>query len=318
MIDNVHIVVQAGNGGNGCESYYHRNDKKVVPNGGDGGDGGRVIFRAVKAAPPLSHLKQTGHWIASSGGHGGSNRKRGRNAEDLVIEVPAGTTLTDHRRKLVVRSMMEIGDEVVVVEGGRGGSGNFGGKKATLGGKGEEMDLEVSVRMHYDIAMIGLPNSGKSSLLNHLTRAHVKTESYPFTTKEPEFGVCFLSEYEQIKLCDFPSLYRASHEGRGCGNDFLKHLEFAKCLLYVVDPISEFSESIYDALKIIKSELVLYNEDYAKKPFAIVVTKMDLENQKSSFYKQKLAEEGPIFLVSSVTGEGVEALKEYFRQFMEP
>ncbi len=244
LIDRVNVLVQAGNGGNGCESYYRRTDKKVVPTGADGGKGASILFRVDENAPPLAHLRYKRHIVADHGGHGGSNNKRGRAAENLVVLVRPGTRIFDRKRSLLIRELNEEGEEVIVAEGGAGGYGNSGGRKTTLGEKGQIFDLEITFRLSADIFMIGLPNSGRSTLLKELTSAKVKMEIYPFSTKTPELGAYQMSEYEQLTICDFPSLYEGSHEGRGVGNDFLKHLEHARFILLVVDTSSEFTAGI--------------------------------------------------------------------------
>lgn len=317
MIDRVRILIQAGNGGNGCESYLRRNDRKAAPFGGYGGNGGSVIFRADPKAPSIAQFLQKRHLIAESGAHGGSNRKRGKNGVDLVFLVPQATRLYDRTHNLLIRDFMKDQEEVVIVAGGCGGVGNQGGKKATLGAKGEMMDLEITVCLTADVCFVGLPNSGKSSLLNQLTHAHLKTDAYPFTTRVPELGVCHFSDFESIKLCELPSLYQRSHDGRGLGNGFLKHLELVKGVLYVVDPVSQFANSLEEGYAILKDEIGKFDPRFLNIRSAIVVNKMDIPEARVKS-KQEAWQPGiRVFQVSAVTGEGFEALKDFLKSFMD-
>ncbi|MDP3919524.1 MAG: GTPase [Candidatus Omnitrophota bacterium] len=317
FVDHMRVAVQAGNGGNGCASFSRRDDRKVVPDGADGGDGGRIIFRADTNAPPLVSLRSRQYIIAESGGHGKGARKRGRNGESTVIIVPVGTRIYDRDKNLLIRQLTTSGSEVVVCEGGRGGSGNSGHRDATLGEKKGPLSLELQYRVPADIFLVGLPNSGKSTFLNRLTRAHVKIEYYPFTTRTPEVGVLSFSEYEQLTLCELPSLYAASGEGRGMGADFLKHLEVANLVLYFLDPQSEFATSLEDGLAILKSVVEAQNSDFLNIPYAVVVNKIDIAEAKASAEKQAFDPGVPCFYISAQQGEGLKPLNEYLKEVYE-
>ena len=158
FVDRVHIMLQAGNGGNGCDSYFHRMDRKIVPNGGDGGHGGRVVFRADSNAPGLETFRMKQHMIAESGTNGGSSKKRGRNGKDLMILVRPGTRIVDRVRGLLIRELLKNGEEIVVLEGGRAGFGNQGGKQATPGERGSTMDVELTAYLRADIYFHFLKN----------------------------------------------------------------------------------------------------------------------------------------------------------------
>ncbi len=309
--DRLHLLIQAGHGGNGCDSCYHRLDRKIIYNGGDGGAGGSVIFRAEQNAPPISTLKFRQHIVAQCGGNGGSFKKRGRTAEDLVVIVPVGVKIFDRRNQMLIRELKEHGESVVVARGGKGGVGNIGHKQAQPGERGEEVEIELLSRLHSDAFMIGLPCSGKSSLLNHLTRTHAKHENHPFKTKDPEIGVLKFSDYEQMTLCELPSLYEGSHEGRGCGTDFLKHLEGAKWILWVIDQDSQFAASLKDGYKILKNELDRYDAGYLRINHAVIVTKMDLPESREKLKKAKFKPSVPVFPISVISGEGIQELKQF-------
>ncbi len=314
FIDHVHLLVQAGNGGNGCESYHHRPDRKIVPNGGDGGHGGAVIFRADVNAPSLVSMRFKQHMMAPSGGHGGPTRKRGRNGENLVILVPVGTRIIDRDKNLVVRDLAKQGDEVLLLKGGEGGVGNDGNREATKGEPGQMLNLELNVLLIADVLILGLPNSGKSKLLNLLTRAKAKEENYAFTTRTPEVGVWQYSDYEQMTLCELPSVYEASLEGRGMGVDFLKHLERGKMVLLMLDPISQFCGSLKEGLGILRETIRQYREEFLERPFAVIVNKMDLEEAKEAVKAQKFKPKAPVFYISAATGEGMEKLKDFLKE----
>ena len=320
FIDRIHLLAQAGNGGNGCESYFRRTDKKLVPHGGDGGTGGSVIFRADVNAPGLRSFRYRQHLVAQSGGHGGSNRKRGKNGKDLVVLVPPGTRIHDRVRNLLIRRLMQGGEQVIILEGGRGGIGNDHGKQATPGERGKALDLELDIRILADIFLVGLPNSGKSKLLNRLAHTHFKEEEYPFATRNPEVGVWKLSDEEdsndKLVLCELPSLYRASHEGRGRGADFLKHLEGARCILYLLDPTSKFCSSLKEGLAILKKEVEIYQKDFLAIPCGVVVNKMDLPEIQERVKQENFRPRSPVFFVSALSGAGLEELSAYLKRYI--
>lgn len=313
FIDQIHLVIQSGDGGHGCESFYHRT-KKSIPEGGDGGNGGSVILKADHNAPPISSFRYKQHQMAESGEHGGANRCRGRNGKDLTLIVSIGTRIYDRHKKYLIRELLKDGEEVIVLQGGRGGLGNAGGKEATKGEKGAALDIELTIRIQADIFFIGLPNSGKSSIMNSLTRAHIKEEHYPFATTYPEIGVYEKSEYEKLTLCELPSVYATSHEGRGRGNEFLKHLEDAKFLCYVLSVTSDFATSLEEQFNVLRSQLEIYNPKFLEIPYAVIVTKIDLDpsqtiRRSASWFKNRAH-----YLISVKTGEGMEDLTSFLNR----
>lgn len=310
--DRIKISVHAGNGGNGSESCYRRTDRKVIPNGGDGGNGGSVIFRADTNAPNLKEIRYKRLLQAESGAHGGSNHKRGRNGEDLIVLLPFGCRIYDLGRNLLLRELKNSGDEVVIAAGGKGGSGNQTGRTAVPGERGAKLELEITLRLPADVFLVGLPNSGKSRLMNVLTHSKVKEDAYPFATPKPELGVVKLSDYEQVTLCEMPSIYAHSHEGRGHGTDFLKHLEAAPLIAYCLSPDSEFCESLSDGLRILKKQLEQYNPEYARSEAVVLVNKMDLPGSKKKTGRFKPPH--PVFYLSAVTRQGVPEFLEYLRK----
>lgn len=319
FLDRIQLVIEGGRGGNGCDSFQHRTDRKLVPNGGDGGNGGNVIFKATASAPSLAQLKLKQHLTAEAGAHGGNSKKRGRNGEDLVILVPLGTKIYDSQNKFLIRDLQQENEEVIAAKGGEGGSGNQGGRKGKNGMAGAVLEVELNFQLYADIFWIGLPNSGKSTLINHIARTKLKESDYPFTTERPERLSYPLSDYEELSFCEMPSLYDASHEGRGRGIDFLRHLENAKFIFYVVEPVSAFAKDAFDGLKILREQVGHFQKDFLDIPFGIILNKIDVVENPAKWEKriQDRYPDSPIFCVSSTTGQGIEPFKLFLRKLYE-
>jgi GTP-binding protein len=311
FVDHIHLLVQAGSGGKGCDSRLCRPDRKIIYHGGDGGNGGNVVFRADTNAPPLIHLRFKQHIVAESGGHGGSHKKRGRNGRDTVIRVPVGTRVSDRSSGLVIREFVAVGEEAVVAKGGRGGVGNIGRKEAMPGEKGETLDIDLRVLLHADVFLVGLPNSGKTALLNVLTRCRAKEENYPFTTKDPNIGVLITGEDERLTVCDLPSVYDHSHEGRGAGAAFLKHLETAKFVLVVLEPASPFAKSLSDGYRTVRKQIKRSDEKYLSIPHAVAVMKTDLLNAREKAVLQRFKPGVPVLGVSVNDEESLRDLTRF-------
>lgn len=307
FINTIHLTVQAGDGGNGCESYTQRNDRKRPPSGGDGGRGGNVIFKADTNAPAISTFRFKQHLLAENGGHGGSNRCKGKNAKDLTIIVPVGTRIRDRNRGLLIRDLVENHDEVIVAAGGEGGQGNMGGRDATFGQKGQILELDLEFRLRPDYIFVGLPNSGKSTLLNLLTGTNINSEDYPFATKQPEIGVHAISDYEKVMICELPAIYTGSSSGGGHGNQFLTQMEFAQFVIYVIDASNMFAESLEQGLKILEDQVAGFDAQFAKIPSAVIVNKIDIAQESAKKLKTNL----PVFYLSAKTGEGVDTFKSF-------
>lgn len=310
-MDEVKIVVKAGDGGKGCESYIRLSEKKLVPTGGEGGAGGSVIIRADPNITTLKSFLYRRSLIAPSGGAGGSNHKRGKRGQNLVLPVPCGTVVFQRESNFLIRDLVRPGEEVTLLEGGRGGAGSEGGRRAQPGQKGKSLEIVLSLKIPAEVFLVGLPNSGKSKLLNYLTHAHCKEESYPFSTQHPQLGTYGTPDFEQIRLCELPALYRESPEGRGLGIKFLKHLDRAKMILFVLDPLSRFASSLQEGYELLREILVRCQKSFSEIPQGVVVNKMDLAEARQQVAKEKFRPAAPLFLVSAQTGEGMEALMRY-------
>jgi GTP-binding protein len=317
LVDKIHLTVQGGRGGKGCESFNHRKDHKKVPNGADGGDGGSVIFRASHNAPGLDRLRLKQHLEAESGEHGSSDNRRGSKGSDLLVLVPLGTSIFRRENHLAIRDLYLEGEEVIVARGGRGGSGNIGDKTATSGEEGEKLEIDVEFRIMADVFFVGLPGSGKSSLLHLLTRAPVEGRDYPFATRSPVLGVHPYDDYKQINFCELPSIFEGSTDGRGLGTDFLRHLARAKLIVFMIDATLKFSATAIAGLSTLQRIAYEHDAAYRQIPSVVVVNKIDLGEDLGEI-EAELKSSGQIyFLISVKTGEGVESLMKFIHERIE-
>jgi len=244
FLDEVSLDLVAGDGGRGAVSFRR---EKYVPNGGpDGGDGGRggsVVLRAAVQSSTLADYRQRRRFSAGPGGAGGKSNRHGKDADDLVLEVPCGTVVTDASTGELIADLAEDGACCVVAKGGRGGRGNArfasptrrGPRLSELGAKGGRRSVHLELKLIADVGLVGLPNAGKSTLLAALTGAHPKIADYPFTTLTPNLGVAEVEGGRTLVIADVPGLVEGAHRGAGLGIDFLRHLERTRVLLHLVD-----------------------------------------------------------------------------------
>ncbi len=311
IIDEVTITVKAGNGGKGCESNIRLSNYKFLPTGGEGGRGGSVIMRADSNVSTLRQFLFNKRFFAEAGEAGGSSRKKGKKGNDLTISVPPGITVFRKDKRLLVRDLVQAGDEVLLTEGGKGGMGNEGGKEARPGETKEPIELILTWKIPAEVFIVGLPNAGKSKLLNRLARTHAKEESYPFTTKSPELGVYQTSDFLQVHLCELPAIYKESVHGRGVGIDFLKHLSRAKLIFLMLDPLNTFAATLAEGYQILLGVLETYDKSFLDIPRVVVVNKMDSPQVRKKIEEENFHPSEPLFLISAETGEGIEALMRY-------
>lgn len=276
FIDEMTMHMKAGDGGNGVERWLHEKGKEFGgPAGGDGGKGGDVYVRAVRDVHILSKYRHEKEFVAERGGNGGSNSLHGANGKDLILDLPIGSIVRNIGTGTEV-SLLKEGEKVLVLGGGRGGYGNEHFKSATNrspkehipGQQGQEGDFSVELQLVADIGLIGLPNAGKSSLLNSLSRADAKTADYPFTTLEPNLGECF-----GFVIADIPGLIEGASEGRGLGHKFLRHVRRTKILAHLVSLENEDPMAIYE---MVRNELSTYDKDLVSKREIIILTKTDM------------------------------------------
>lgn len=313
FIDRAKIYIKAGDGGDGCTSFY---TEKYVPNGGpdggDGGDGGSVIFKVNPNAASLSEFRFGKHYRAENGSNGSGKNRHGKNGGDLVLYVPRGTVLRDEQSNQIIADMFYPDDSVVVLRGGIGGKGNarFKSSRRQAPGfsqKGEptkERAIVLELKTIADVGLAGLPNAGKSTLLSVLTGANPKIANYPFTTLTPNLGVCYVDE-GSFTVADIPGLIEGAADGAGLGHRFLRHIDRTRIIVHVVD-ISTDGDAVKD-YETVNSELRKYNPDLMNVPHIIALNKIDCaEKEKIKDFRARVS--GEIYEISGVTHSGLDAL----------
>ncbi len=310
LVDKAVVKVQAGRGGNGCESYHKPVPSKIIPTGGNGGKGGDVIFRADSNVSDLEYFKFNKLLRGTSGLHGGNNNRVGRCGDDVYFKVPVGTTITNEEGGYIIRDLSAPGEEVIVVRGGAAGIGNHDHRVRTMGGAGEEVAIRLDYKIDSDVTIVGLPNSGKSTLLSCLTNAKVKMADYPFSSRSPQLGSYECADYSRLTICDLPSIIAESSDGKGIGNKFLKHLLRTKLIFFVLDPENDFAEDMLQALEILQSELKIYDEELLKKKFFVVLNKSDIDlNEKEIKAKETLnSKYKDVYTINLIDLQGLDEL----------
>ena len=312
FVDEVDVEVRAGRGGDGSAAMRSEPYKpKGGPEGGDGGRGGDVVFRATRNLHDLAWFADHPHLRAEPGTPGARARRDGGNGKDLVVAVPDGTVVFDEQA--LIADLVGEGAEAVVARGGRGGRGNtrFAGPKnrvprtAEAGEEGEERRLHVELRTVADLGLVGLPNAGKSTLLAKLTAARPKIADYPFTTLTPNLGVADAGD-DRFVVADIPGLVEGAHEGKGLGHRFLRHITRCRALVLVVDLSSPDARS---DLETVRAELRAYDPELAERPSLVVGTKVDLVADPA-----RAADAIHGLPVSAVTGEGLELIATQLEQ----
>jgi len=282
LADRAKINVRGGHGGSGCVSF--RREKYIPrggPDGGDGAPGGDVVLTATRQVADLYRFRRQHHFRAGNGGHGKGDLRHGADGTRLELPVPVGTEVRDADGKLLA-DLAEVGAQVVVARGGEGGRGNVCFATATRqaprfaehGLPGQELWLQLTLKLLADVGLVGLPNAGKSSLLAALTRARPKIASYPFTTLEPNLGVLEV-EGRPVVLADIPGLVDGASRGVGLGDRFLAHVERTRMLVFVVDG-SEGAAAAAEALTTVQRELLAFKPALSETPAIVTVNKVDL------------------------------------------
>jgi GTP-binding protein len=320
FVDYVKIKVKAGDGGRGCVSF--RREKYVPrggPDGGDGGRGGHVVFKATDRLNTLLDLRYQREYKAERGQHGMGKKMHGKDGKDRVVPVPVGTLIKDADTGDILIDFNRKDMEAVAAKGGRGGLGNAhfatptrqAPRFAQNGEDGEIKNLVLELKLLADVGLIGLPNAGKSTLLSVISSARPKIADYPFTTLIPVLGVVKLENYRSFVVADIPGLIEGAHKGSGLGFQFLRHVERTSVLLHLID-ISDMGEGDpVDNFEKINNELNLYNPGLIEKQQMVIGTKLDIAiskrrlNKIAQYCKSKSID---FFPVSSVTGRGLKRL----------
>ncbi len=317
FIDEVNLKLVAGKGGDGCTSFLR---EKFVPlggpDGGNGGHGGSIIFKADKGLRTLIDLRNRKLLKADSGQMGRGKNQTGASAEDLVVVVPIGTTIKDTDTNLIICDLTTDNQECVVAKGGRGGKGNaaFMSNKnkapytSELGEPGEERNVKLELHLLADVGLVGFPSVGKSSLISVISAAKPKIADYHFTTLTPNLGVVKAGDYSYV-VADLPGLIEGSSKGVGLGDKFLRHASRCKIVCHVLDMAQVDNRDVIEDYKIIRNEIKEYDENLYKKEELIVANKMDLPNSKENLdrFKKEFPDK-EVIEVSAATSAGTKEL----------
>lgn len=320
FIDRVRIHVQGGHGGNGVTAF--RREKFVPrggPSGGDGGSGGDVWIVADSSLNTLLHLRYNPEHIAERGRHGEGSNCSGREGADRTVVVPVGTQIFDSTTGELLQDLATDGARWLAAKGGRGGFGNAHFTTSTnrapryhqSGSEGEELVLQLELKLLADVGLVGFPNAGKSTFISTISAAKPRIADYPFTTLEPHLGVVDLGDFRTFVVADMPGLIEGAHEGAGLGDRFLRHIERTKLLLHLVDVSSTSGRDAVADFLAVNHELRAYNPELAKRPQIVVATKIDALDDPArleALRSQASADKLPFYEISSVTNRGTREL----------
>jgi len=318
FLDQTKIYIEAGDGGSGSASF--RREKFIEfggPDGGDGGRGGSIFFIADRNLNTLIDFRYQQHFKAEKGQDGKGKKKTGKSGQDLILKVPVGTQIFEEDNNTLIEDLIRSEQKTVAANGGKGGLGNVRFKsstnraprKKTDGSKGESFWLWLQLKVIADIGIVGMPNSGKSSLLSMLTKAKPKIANYPFTTINPNLGVANYNNRE-ITLADIPGLIEGAHKGIGLGSKFLRHIERCKSILHLIDITNE---NVLESYFKIRKELSKYSSKLIKKREIIVFNKVDMIseneiNKKINTFENELKKK--IYIISALKNKGLKTLKK--------
>ena len=321
FIDYAKIRLRAGNGGAGIVAFHREKYiDKGGPSGGNGGRGGNIIFSTNPNLHTLQDIRYRRLYKAENGNSGGANKRTGKSGEDLIIQVPCGTIIKDLNTNKIVIDMVKENQNHIVCQGGIGGRGNYNFKSsvqqtprfAQQGISGEELHVELELKILADVGLVGLPNAGKSTLLSVMTTAKPKIADYPFTTLQPHLGIVKYGEYQSFVMADIPGLIEGASQGKGLGHQFLKHIERNRILLFLIDILEPNPQDVFDKLS---NELSSFNETLMDKPKLVVRTKRDTMDKAKNLENWKNFSEEYID-ISSVSNTGLDILKDRLVSFL--
>lgn len=327
FMDQAKIHLSAGNGGDGAIAWRREKyEPSGGPDGGDGGDGGSIFIEADEGVQTLLDYKYQRRYKAASGEPGRKKKQYGKKGEDLVLKVPVGTVVREANSRLPLFDLIEHGQRVCVVKGGRGGKGNVHFKSsirqaprfAQPGGIGQSLDIQLELKLIADVGLVGLPNVGKSTILSILSNAKPKIANYHFTTLSPNLGVVRLSEGRSYILADIPGLIEGAGEGAGLGHDFLRHIERTRALAHVLDMSGSEGRDPLEDFVLIQEELATYHPELPDRVKVVIANKMDLEGAAEN--KARFIAKYPDLLVletAALLGDGMENLQYTLEEILE-
>lgn len=329
--DRAKIIIKAGKGGNGHVSFRR---EKYVPNGGpDGGDGGKggdIIFVVDEGLNTLTDYRHKRKFAAEPGQEGGKKNCHGRNGQDLILKVPAGTVIKDAESGKVIADMSGDNKRQVILKGGRGGLGNQNFATATMqapkyaqpGGEAIEIEVLLELKVIADVGLVGFPNVGKSTLLSRVTNAQPKIANYHFTTLQPNLGVVDLDGAKGFVIADIPGLIEGASEGVGLGLEFLRHIERTRVIIHIVDAAGTEGRDPIADIRAIENELRAYDPAILEKPMVIAANKIDAiyddENDIIKSLRDEFEKDGvKVFPISAVSGKGLKELLYHVNNLLE-
>ena len=316
FVDRVKVHVKAGKGGDGIVAF--RREKYVAyggPYGGDGGDGGSVIFRVDTGKTTLLDLRYNKKMEAKPGGNGKTKKMHGANGEDYVVKVPQGTIVKNLKSGHMIADLTQPGQEAVIARGGKGGRGNFHFKSSKntapqyseMGEPGEEFDIQVELKVLADVGLVGFPSVGKSTLLSVVTKARPEIAEYHFTTIAPNLGVVQVPDGRSFAMADLPGLIEGASQGKGLGHQFLRHIERCRVIIHVIDMGANDGRDPLEDYRIINEELAGYEYRLMERPQIVLANKMDLESAQENLRRFKAAyPDVEVFETTTIIAEGLE------------
>ncbi|MAV89242.1 MAG: GTPase ObgE [bacterium TMED264] len=307
FIDQASLRIKAGDGGHGCIAFLREKFRpKGGPCGGDGGKGGDVIFVGDDNLNTLLDISLRKHYKAKNGQHGLGKNMHGKNGENITISLPLGTIIKNSETKQVIVDITKNDEKYVILKGGNGGFGNARYKTkvqtapriANDGQIGQELEIDLELKVLADVGLVGFPNAGKSTFISKVSNAKPKIADYPFTTLTPNLGIVRYSDFKSFVIADIPGLIEDASKGKGLGSQFLKHIERTSVLAFMLDPTQE---DVHDQYEKLMKELISHSKDILEKKSIIIVTKKDVFQDKINL--NKFPKNIPIHFISSVTGE---------------
>jgi len=327
FIDEAIITVQSGDGGSGCVSF--RREKFIPrggPDGGDGGKGGNVVLKTTLSKRTLQHFQFKRQFKAKNGSGGQGKQKTGKNGQELIIEIPPGTLVSDAATGQILKDLIKPGETFLAAKGGRGGQGNRRFKTSKNrtprfsqpGEPGETLTLKLDLKLLADVGIIGLPNAGKSTLISSISSANPKIGNYPFTTLSPNLGVVQTPWGEPFVVADIPGLIEGAHKGAGLGIKFLRHIERTRILVHLIDVVSIDQDDPLKVYYTINNELAMYNTGLAEKPQIVVLNKLDIPDaDESANIFKSAAKDKKVLLISAINGMGIDELKSQIVKLLD-